>query len=91
MAFFMKYKYPLLLLFVSFLLTNIIAFLDEGIRTFEYLNRAGDWVALIIYSILFLIIPLLIFFLMKKTLKERFLFSLLGFIPAVFLILLQLR
>lgn len=87
----MKGKYVCALIFISFILTNIIAFLDEGIRSFEYLNHAGDWVSLVIYTLLFLIIPFLIFLLTKKNLKRRFLFSLYGFTPIILLIMLQLR
>jgi len=84
----MERKYVFGLVLISFILTNLVAFLDEGIHSFEYLMHAGDWVALIIYTILFLIIPFLIFFLYKKNLKIRFLVSILGFTPAILLIIL---
>ncbi|WP_456437956.1 hypothetical protein [Psychroserpens sp.] len=87
----MEGKYAFGLVVISFFLTNLVAFLDEGIRSFEYLNHAGDWVALAIYTVLFLIIPFLIFFLIKKNLKRRFLFSLFGFTPTILLTVLQLR
>lgn len=87
----MERKYLFSLIFISFFLTNLIAFLDEGVRSFEYLTQPGDWVALVIYTVLFLIIPFLIFFFIKKNLKKRFLLSLFGFTPTIVLILLQLR
>lgn len=87
----MQSKCAWLLVFISFLLTNIVAFLDEGIRTFDYLTRPGDWIALIIYTIFFLCIPLAIFFLLKRDEKHRFLYSLFGFVPVLLLILMQLR
>ena len=90
MAFFMMRKYILLLVLISFVLTNIVAFLDEGIRTFVYLSRLSDWVALILYTTVFLILPLLIFLLVKKKAKRRFVVSLLGFTPGILLIVLQL-
>ena len=71
---------------ISFLITNSIAFLDEGIRTFDYLSNPGDWIALLIYTLLFLIIPLLLFFNAKHK-KHRFKMALLGFLPTLFLIL----
>ncbi|MEO1032259.1 MAG: hypothetical protein AAFX55_12680 [Bacteroidota bacterium] len=74
------------LLLMSFLITNVIAFLDEGIRTFDYLMRIGDWMALLIYTLLFLIMPLIIFFRVKDN-KNRFTMALIGFLPALFLIL----
>ena len=79
------------LILISFILTNFVAFLDEGVHTFEYLSRSGDGVALVIYTIVFLIIPLLIFFLVKVNLKRRFLYALFGFTPPILLMLLQLR
>ena len=78
------------LVIISFVLTNFVAFLDEGIRNFEYLTRISDWVALILYTTVFLILPLLIFFLVKKNAKKRFVVSLLGFTPGILLIALQL-
>jgi len=86
----MERKYILLLVLISFLLTNLVAYLDEGLRDFDYLKHLGDWVALIVYTAGFLIIPLLLFFIRTKKLKERFAFSLLGFAPTIMLILLQL-
>lgn len=87
----MERNYVLRLVLISFVLTNIVAYLDEGIRTFDYLSQPGDWIALIIYSILFLIVPLLMFFLIKMNPKQRFTYSLFGFLPPFLLILLQLR
>lgn len=84
----MERKYVFGLILISFILTNMAAFLDEGIRSFEYLTYGGDWIALVIYTILFLIIPFLIFFLNKKNLKTRFLVSIIGFTPAILLITL---
>lgn len=86
----MELKYSLSLVFISCILTNTIAFLDEGIRTFDYLLHFGDWIALLIYTFLFLIVPFSIFFLVKKSVKTRFLRALFGFGPAVFLILVLL-
>ena len=86
----MQKKHILILVFLSFLITNAIAYLDEGIRTFEYLKSLGDWSALGIYTALFLIIPLSINALFKADIKRKFYISLFGFIPPIFLILLQL-
>ena len=86
----MERKYILLLVLISFLLTNVVAYLDEGLHSFDYLNHGSDWVALFIYTTVFLIIPLLLFFGVRKKLDRRFLFSLFGFLPTVMLILLQL-
>ncbi|MCB0382547.1 MAG: hypothetical protein KDD05_04405 [Psychroserpens sp.] len=80
-----------LLVIISFILTNVVAFLDEGIQTFDYLNHVADWFALILYTILFLIFPLVIFYRTKYSVKRKFEYALLGFIPVVLLILLQLK
>ena len=79
------------LITISFIITNVVAYLDEGIRTFEYLKPPGDWIALLVYTILFLLIPFLFFFINKRKLKTRFMASLLGFTPVFLLILLQLK
>lgn len=74
------------LIVISFIITNVVAFLDEGIRTFDYLTRIGDWIALLIYTVLFLILPMIIFFMIKDK-SKRFYGALIGFVPTVFLIL----
>ena len=74
------------LIIISFVITNVVAFLDEGIRTFDYLTRIGDWIALLIYTVLFLILPLIIFYIMKDN-RRRFYGALIGFVPTLFLIL----
>ncbi len=79
-------KQLLCLIVISFIITNIVAFLDEGIRTFDYLTRIGDWIALLIYTVLFLILPMIIFFMIKDE-NRRFYGALIGFVPTVFLIL----
>lgn len=84
-------KYILGLAIISFLLTNVVAYLDEGLRSFDYLRHAGDWIALILYTTIFLIIPLLLFFGNKRSYKDRFAFSLFGFVPTIMLILLQIQ
>jgi hypothetical protein len=86
----MTRKYVLFIFLLSFLITNVIAFLDEGIRTFNYLFQTGDWIALIIYTLLFSFLPLLLLILNKKNTRHRFLISLLGFIPPIYIILIQL-
>ncbi|OUR91656.1 hypothetical protein A9Q87_10145 [Flavobacteriales bacterium 34_180_T64] len=86
----MERTYVIKLVVISFLLTNSVAFLDEGIRTFDYLKHIGDWIALLIYTLLFSILPILIFFMSKKNFKDRFYWSLLGFIPVALLIFFQL-
>ena len=86
----MEKKYIFGLVLISFLLTNIVAYLDEGLYNFNYLSNGGDWFALIIYTIVFLVIPFLLFFGIRKKLNKRFEFSLLGFIPTIMLILIQL-
>ncbi|MCK7589341.1 hypothetical protein M0G43_02020 [Subsaxibacter sp. CAU 1640] len=90
MAFFMEWKYTGYIVLISFLLTNCIAYLDEGIRTFDYLMRLSDWVALFIYTALFLLLPFAIFFISKSNIKWRFSKALLGFAPAIILIMLML-
>lgn len=80
----MEKTYVLWLVVISFFLTNIVAFLDEGLYSFKYLTRLGDWVAIIIYTALFLLIPFLIFFWIKKSEKVRFINSLFGFAPVFF-------
>ncbi len=86
----MEQKYIIGLVVISFILTNAVAYLDEGLRNFDYLNHLGDWIALIMYTTAFLVIPLLLFFGVRKKLNNRFAFSLFGFVPTVLLILLQL-
>jgi len=71
MAFFESKKY-LCIDFCWFLATNILAFLDEGVRTFYYLTHIGDWIALVFYTILFLILPLILYFVYRKIKKETF-------------------
>lgn len=86
----MEQKFVVLLIVISFFLTNVVAYLDEGLRDFDYLRHLGDWITLIIYSIVFLVIPLLLFFGVRKNHKHRLALSLFGFAPTVMLILLQL-
>jgi len=82
----MEKKFVLFLLIIAFLLCNCVAYLDEGIRTFDYLKSPGDWVALVIYTKLFSILPFVIFFLSKGKERKRFYFAFLGFIPVLLLI-----
>jgi hypothetical protein len=70
------------------LTTNILAFLDEGVRTFNYLTHFGDWIALVLYTILFLILPLILYVVFRKS-KKRLLIALIGFTPVLFLIIIQ--
>jgi hypothetical protein len=65
-------KFTGILLAKSFILTNSIALLDEGIQSFKYFKHRGDWVALLVYTFLFLLLPLLIFFMGKKSLNLNF-------------------
>ncbi len=85
----MERKQLILLIAISFLFCNVAAFLDEGIRTFDYLFQFGDWIALILYSTLVSFFPILFYLNLKKH-KHRFPTSLIGFAPIVFLILIQL-
>ena len=89
-VFFMHKRHIIILIAISFLITNAVAYLDEGIRTFEYLKSPGDWIALGIYTLLFLIIPFSIYALSKTPIKRKYHLSLLGFSPPLLLILLQL-
>ena len=75
---------------VAFAMVNTVAYFDEGIRSFKYLTVPGDWVALIIYTILFSILPLILYYSQKKEAETRLLVALLGFIPVTFLIMLFL-
>ena len=68
----------------------MVAYLDEGIRNFEYLKSPGDWVALGIYTVLFLIVPLCIYAFSKTQTKRKFQLSLFGFLPALLLVLAPL-
>jgi len=85
----MERKQIIVLIVISFLLCNVVAFLDEGIKTFNYLTHLGDWITLIIYAIIFLIFPLILFYSYKIS-KFRFLISMIGFAPILFLISIQL-
>ena len=78
-----------ILIFISFLITNILAFLDEGVRTFNYLTHLGDWIALLSYTILFLILPLILYIVFRKS-KKRLLIAFIGFSPALLLIIIQI-
>jgi hypothetical protein len=78
-----------ILILISFLTTNILAFLDEGVRSFRYLTHFGDWIALLLYTILFLILPLILNVVFRKS-KKRLLIALIGFSPALFLIIIQI-
>ncbi len=86
----MQKKHILALFVISFLITNGVAYLDEGIRSFDYLISSGDWIALGIYTLLFLIVPVSIYTLSKRPNKNKFLLSLFGFTPPILLIALQL-
>jgi hypothetical protein len=85
----MEKKQVLSLVAVSFLLCNIIAFLDEGIQSFNYLTHLGDWIALVLYTLIFLILPLIIFYRSIKR-ANRFYLALLGFILPLGIIVLSL-
>lgn len=82
----MERKQLIILLVISFLLCNVMAFLDEGIRTFDYLFQSVDWIVLIVYSALVSVFPILFYLNLKKH-KHRFPVSLIGFAPIVFLII----
>ena len=82
----MEKKFILFLIVIAFLLCNCIAYLDEGIRTFDYLKSPGDWVALVIYTVLFSVLPFVLLFLSKGKEQKRFNYALLGFIPVLLLI-----
>ena len=86
---FLDIKNILKLIFISFLITNILAFLDEGVRSFNYLTHFGDWIALGLYTILFLILPLILYAVFRKS-KKRFLIAIVGFSPALLLIIIQI-
>ena len=79
-----------IILLISFLLCNLMAFLDEGLYSFNYLTQLGDWVALIMYTIIFAIVPIAILVSSKKPQKQSFYNSLFGFSLAVILILVML-
>lgn len=83
----MEKKHILYLVIISFLLCNSIAFLDEGIHGFEYLTHASDWVALLIYTTIFLILPLIIYSASENN-NKRFYFALSGFVLPLILIIL---
>ncbi len=85
----MERKPLIVLVLVSFLLCNAVAYFDEGLRSFNYLTQGGDWIALLIYTLLFLIAPLILFYSYKRS-KQRLPIALLGFTPVVILILLQI-
>ena len=86
----MEKKYIFLLLIIAVLLCNSVAYLDEGIRTFDYLKRLGDWSALIMYTILFSGLPFTIFLLSKGLEKRRFYYAISGFLPVLLLILIMI-
>ncbi|WP_353777392.1 hypothetical protein [Winogradskyella sp. 3972H.M.0a.05] len=86
----MERRQLILLVIISFLLCNVVAYLDEGIRTFEYLTMPGDWIALIIYTIVFMILPLILFLSFRKS-KLKFRIALVGFAPVILLILGQIQ
>lgn len=81
-----KQDYVILIL-ISFIITNIVAYLDEGIRTFDYLTRLGDWIALIIYTFIFLIIPLLLYLIFNKN-KYKLYVATLGFLAPIIVFIL---
>ena len=82
----MEKKHILMLLGISFLLCNCVAFLDEGRYSFHYLTQGGDWIALVVYTALFMVVPITLFTSAKKKIKTRFYRSLIGFSPIVLLI-----
>ncbi len=82
----MDKRYIFSLILISFLLCNVVAYLDEGIHTFYYLTQGGDWSALIIYTALFTVLPITIYSFIKGSFKKRFLFSIIGFAPILLLI-----
>ena len=82
----MAKKHILLILIIAFFLCNCVAYLDEGIRTFEYLKSPGDLVALVIYTLLFSVLPFVIFILSKGKEGRRFYIALFGFMPVLLLI-----
>lgn len=86
----MQRKYIFYLLSFSFLLTNIVAYLDEGIKTFDYLTRLGDWVALVIYTGLFSFLPIVILILSKGKEKRRLLHAFFGYTPVILLIFMMI-
>jgi len=89
-GFFMEKKYISILLGLSFLFCNCVAFLDEGRYSFNYMLQAGDWVAMLLYTALFMVVPLALFISIKKSMKTRFYLSLWGFSPIIIFILLMI-
>ncbi len=85
----MEHKQVLALTIISFLLCNAVAYFDEGLNSFNYLTHGGDWVALFMYTVLFLVLPLILFFSFKKS-KLRLPIALIGFAPVVLLLTIQL-
>ncbi len=80
-------KYIFRLLGISFLLCNAVAFLDEGLYSLHYLTQPDGWGALIIYTVIFMLVPITLFISIKKNVQLRFYISLLGFLPVMILIL----
>lgn len=86
----MEKKYAFYLIIISFILCNAVAFLDEGLYSFNYLTQLADWAALAMYTCIFLILPVTILLSTKKEPKQGFYASLFGFAPILLLILIML-
>ena len=82
----MEKKYIIALCVISFLLVNGVGYFDEGTRNFNYLAEPGEWVIILMFTGLGVVLPLTLFVMLKKKIKTRFYRSLIGFSPVVLLI-----
>jgi len=78
----MRRKLLYILLAVSFVFTNIIAYLDYDSGNFEYL--VDKWQLVIAMTLVFTILPFSLLFIFKRS-KYKLYISLLGFTPALYL------
>lgn len=79
----MKRKDVIVLLLVSFVLTNILAYLDYDSGNFDYFIE--KWTVVLIMTLIFAILPIVLLLILRKR-KYKLYFSLFGFLPVLYLI-----
>lgn len=79
----MKKAQVLYLFGISFILTNIIAYLDYDSGNLDYITE--KWILVILMTVIFVVIPFLLLLVFRKS-KHKIYISLLGFLPQLYLI-----